>query len=153
MPHSRLFALRPRDAPQEAPPDARGTAPRRVLIVEDDDAICSSLGEALRERGFDVSTASNGREALERLRGAPPPSAIVLDLMMPVMDGWDFRQEQLQDPALRPIPVVVVTAAGFSSESIRTQFGNVVLISKPVPILDLVDALGRACDPTSSSPA
>jgi CheY-like chemotaxis protein len=122
-----------------------------VLIVEDDAAICSSLGEALRDEGFDVSTAANGREALERLRGGPPPSAIVLDLMMPVMDGWDFRQQQLLDPVLSPVPVVVVTAAGFSSESIKTQFGNVVLISKPVPILDLLEALSRACDPTSSA--
>jgi CheY-like chemotaxis protein len=125
----------------------RSSPSRRVLIVEDDPAICSSISEALREEGFDVATAAHGRAALELLRTAPRPSAIVLDLMMPVMDGWDFRHEQLRDPALKDIPVVVVTAAGFSVDTVRTQFGNVALISKPVPYLDLLEALGRACTP------
>jgi CheY-like chemotaxis protein len=124
-----------------------------VLIVEDDDAICSSLGEALEEEGFDVETAANGRDALELLRTGKTPSAIVLDLMMPVMDGWDFRHEQLRDPALRDIPIVVVTAAGFSNGSIRMQFGDVTLIPKPVSFFDLLAAVRAACSPTSPESA
>ena len=151
MSQSGLFILRPEEAVPGAARDEAASPSRRVLIVEDDAAICSSLSEALQDEGFNVTTAKNGSEALDLLRTAPPPSAIVLDLMMPVMDGWDFRNEQLRNPALKDIPVVVVTAAGFSVESIYTQFGNVVLIRKPVPYLDLLEALGRACAPKPSA--
>ena len=111
----------------------------------------ASLTETLVEEGFEVEAAANGREGLERLRSGPRPAAIILDLMMPVMDGWDFRNEQLKDPVLREIPVVVVTAAGFSLATIRMQFGDVALVPKPVPLPDLLDAIGRVCDATSSA--
>jgi CheY-like chemotaxis protein len=120
-------------------------SPHRVLIVEDDDAIRESLAEGLRENGLKVAVAEHGREALAILRTEPPPSAIVLDLMLPVMDGWDFRHEQLNDPALRDIPVVVITATGFSANTIRKQLGDVGVIAKPVRQLDLLDLLNRAC--------
>jgi CheY-like chemotaxis protein len=99
----------------------------------------------LQANGFDVATAANGSEALGLLRSTPRPAAILLDLMMPVMDGWDFRQVQLADSQLRDVPVVVVTAAGFSEETIRLQFGDVEVIPKPVPYLTLLAALGRVC--------
>jgi DNA-binding response OmpR family regulator len=146
MSDSGVFALRSTEPGQGS--DTVAPARRRVLIVEDDAAICSSLGEALQEEGFDVDTAENGREALELLGSGTPPSAIVLDLMMPVMDGWDFRHEQLKNAALKDIPVVVITAAGFSVETIRTQFGDVTLIPKPVSFLDLLAALRAASSPT-----
>ena len=126
--------------------------PVSVLLVEDDLPIRDSLGEALAEEGFDVSTAGNGAEALERLRSGRRPSVIVLDLMMPVMDGWDFRQEQLGDPALRDIPVVIVSAVGFSGETIRMQFGDVAVFTKPVPYLDLLVVLRRAGGPPVAPP-
>jgi len=119
-------------------------SPAGVLLVEDDVAIVNSLGEALRDEGLEVAVAENGREALEILRSGFRPFAIVLDLMMPVMDGWDFRYEQLRDPALRAIPVVIITATGFSADTIRAQFGNVDLLSKPVPYPELLDLLDRA---------
>jgi len=142
MSHSGLHVLRP----PGAAPDAAARdhlSPPRLLFVEDDSAIRESLGEALQEDGFEVVAAANGREALEHLRNGARPSAILLDLMMPVMDGWDFRRAQLDDPSLRDIPVVVVSASGFSPETIRTQFGDVELIPKPVPYLELLEALGR----------
>ena len=120
-----------------------------VLLIEDDEEIVSSLSEALREDELEVASASNGREALQMLRDGLRPTAIVLDLMMPVMDGWDFRQEQLRDPALKDIPVVVITATGFSENTVRMQLGKVALLPKPVPYLDLLAFLGRACDPSS----
>ncbi|HXU03535.1 MAG TPA: response regulator [Polyangia bacterium] len=145
MSHNGLSVPRPDETGPEAPAEAVPSSSRAVLVVEDDQAISTSLSEALREEGFAVTTAGNGRDALELLRAGQPPSAIILDLMMPVMDGWDFRHAQLHDPALKDIPVVVVTAAGFSAETIRMQFGNVVMIPKPVAYLDLLDALDRAC--------
>jgi CheY-like chemotaxis protein len=148
MAQSGLSFPRPIDAPRWAPGKVPPPPSRRVLIVEDDSAIRGALTDALQDEGFDVATAANGRQALERLRGGPLPAAIVLDLMMPVMDGWDFRNAQLQDPRLRQIPVVVVTAAGFSVDTVRTQFGDVALVPKPVEFFDLVSALERACDRT-----
>ena len=65
--------------------------------------------------------------------------------MMPVMDGWDFRREQLNDPSLRDIPVLVVSASGSSPERLRLQLGDVELIPKPVPYAQLLAALGRVC--------
>src|SRR5690349_3166740 len=93
MPDSGFAVSRPEGA-RGAAPDREPSASGRVLIVDDDAAICLSLGDSLRDDGFDVTTAANGSEALEVLRTSPPPSAIILDLMMPVMDGWDFRNEQ-----------------------------------------------------------
>jgi CheY-like chemotaxis protein len=150
MSHSGLHLLRPNDAADEAFGEVRPSRPR-LLLAEDDAAIRDSLGDALREDGFEVVAAANGREALELLRNGPRPSAILLDLMMPVMDGWDFRREQMDDPSLRDIPVLIVSASGFSPETIRLQFGNVELIPKPVPYHELLVVLGRACGSTASA--
>jgi CheY-like chemotaxis protein len=75
----------------------------------------------------------------------------LLDVMMPVMDGWDFRYIQLNDPALRNIPVLLVTASGFSPETIRKQFGDVELIRKPIRYAALRETLRRVCGPDSSA--
>ena len=116
-----------------------------MLLVEDDEATRKALAEALHGDGFEVVTAANGREALESLRQGLRPSAILLDVMMPVMDGWDFRRLQLNDPSLREIPVLVITASGFSLETIRLQFGDVELFPKPIHYGELVRAVRRAC--------
>jgi CheY-like chemotaxis protein len=151
MAHSGLNLLRPVEAAGKAAAERLCVRAPRILLVEDDDAVRESLSELLRDEGFEVVTARNGREALEHLRAGRRPTAILLDLMMPVMDGWDFRQHQLRDPALRDIPVVVVTATGFSAETIRTQFGSVDTLPKPVPYLELLDVLGRANGRTASA--
>ena len=153
MSHSGLSLLRDAHAVENGPTSAGAWTRRSILVVDIDLAIRDSLKSALQEEGFDVLTAANGCEALEVLRAGERPSAILLDLMMPVMDGWDFRQERLADPALRDIPVLIVTAAGFSSESVRTQFGDLALFSKPVPWADLVDFLERVCSPISRPPS
>ncbi|HET9598138.1 MAG TPA: response regulator [Anaeromyxobacteraceae bacterium] len=85
-------------------------APRRVLVVDDDPDIRSLISEMLSATGYEVSTAQHGREALELLR-AQPFGLVVLDLMMPVMTGWEFREAQLRDPEIAGVPVVVVSAA------------------------------------------
>jgi CheY-like chemotaxis protein len=105
----------------------------RVLVVDDDASFRSALREQLETEGYSVVEAANGLAALGRLRGGLRPTVIVFDLMMPVMDGWDFRDGQLNDPELRDIPVVLVTAAGFSRSSLRTQFGAIEVVAKPLP--------------------
>jgi CheY-like chemotaxis protein len=84
------------------------------------------------------------------MRDRPRPGAILLDGMMPVvMDGWDFRHVQLNDPSLRDIPVLLITASGFSLDTIRLQFGNVELIRKPINYAALLESIDRACRPAS----
>jgi CheY-like chemotaxis protein len=84
-----------------------------VLIIDDDAAIQETLGEFLSECGFEVVTARDGADALAVLeRTTPRPDVILLDLVMPVMDGYQFRQRQLADPSLMSIPVLIVTGHG-----------------------------------------
>src|SRR5262245_16584762 len=82
---------------------------KRILVVDDDQATRQGMACLLEAEGYDVAEAANGSEALSRLRGEPLPTLIVLDLMMPGMDGFQFRSEQERDPALGRIPVVIVS--------------------------------------------
>ena len=86
------------------PPPARPS----VLVVDDDEDLRTIIQDVLEDQGFAVATAANGREALDMLlRGEAAPALILLDLTMPVMDGWAFRREQRQVPRLAQIPVVL----------------------------------------------
>src|SRR5687767_8264318 len=84
---------------------------RTVMVVDDDDAIREALEDVLGDEGYDVIGASDGQQALELLHGEKRPSAILVDLWTPVMDGWKFLDTLLADPRLSRIPLVVLTAA------------------------------------------
>src|SRR5690606_10740757 len=90
--------------------------PKKILIVEDDPEIREALVELLESEGYWVDCKINGQDALDYLqeeaspRGKGLPSIILLDLMMPVMDGWRFRAEQQKDPVLNQVPIVVMSA-------------------------------------------
>jgi len=81
-----------------------------VLIVEDDADLRDMMSQMLSLEGFAAVTAANGLEALEYLHGTAAPKLILLDLMMPVMDGWEFQRERRRNPALANVPVVVLSA-------------------------------------------
>src|SRR5580765_7552213 len=81
-----------------------------VLIVEDDEDLRDMMAQMLTIEGFNAATAANGREALDYLHSTGKPNVILLDLMMPVMDGWEFRRQQKADPELAPVPVIVLSA-------------------------------------------
>jgi CheY-like chemotaxis protein len=123
-----------------AEPRARACA--GVLVIEDDADILRAVVQVLEDEGYVVTAAENGRVALAALRapGARPPCVILLDLMMPVMDGWAFRAEQLRDPALAPIPVIVLTADGNAAEKAVLMNGAGAL-RKPVELLTLLAAI------------
>ncbi|MGB7622425.1 MAG: response regulator [Terriglobia bacterium] len=87
-----------------------------VMIIDDNQAVLEVLGNLLRHQGYTVSTAADGAEALAYLRKNGAPSLILLDLMMPVMNGWQFRAEQLKDPVLRSVPTVILSSI-FNIES------------------------------------
>jgi two-component system, cell cycle sensor histidine kinase and response regulator CckA len=87
---------------------------RRILVVEDDPDLRESLADVLEAKGHDVTTAVDGREALDTMRRVRP-DVVILDLMMPVMDGWAFRVEQRRDPLLADTPIVALSASESSS--------------------------------------
>jgi CheY-like chemotaxis protein len=80
-----------------------------VLIVEDDTDLRETLVDLLQVEGYRTAEAANGREALARLGQAGPPCLVLLDLMMPVMNGWELREQMRQDPALASVPVAILT--------------------------------------------
>lgn len=113
-----------------------------ILVVDDDPDIRDSLREVLEDEGYGVSCVSNGREALQYLKSASTqPCVILLDLMMPVMDGWQFRREQKQDPSIANIPLVVITATGKRPVLIDAA----ELVMKPLDLNRLFEAIERYC--------
>lgn len=117
--------------------------PHTVLVVEDDPDVRSALAELLSGEGYDVATTSDGGEALDTLRAGLQPSVILLDLMMPNVDGWDFRRAQLDDPKLAGVPVVLLTASGFQPDSMRSERGRLEMLPKPVQAHVLLDTVAR----------
>jgi CheY-like chemotaxis protein len=87
---------------------------RFVLIVDDDPDLLDVTSFVIENEGMAVETAKNGAEALALLRGGRLPRLVLLDLMMPVMNGWEFLDEVAKDPSLKVIPIVVLTAADHS---------------------------------------
>ena len=125
-----------------------------VLVVDDDLDIRSAMIDILEEHGFEATGAINGKDALDKLRASPDekrPCLIVLDLMMPVMDGVTFRTEQLKSPELASIPVVVVTAYREIADVAIMKIND--FLRKPLNIDDLIAAAKRYCDPLGTMPA
>jgi len=116
-----------------------------ILVVEDDADIRESLAALLRAEGYTVSTAENGRAAYDLLRRARTlPEVILLDLMMPVMDGWHFRVTQVQDSALADIPVVVLSGAGNVAQE-AAALGVAGYVAKPFDVDSLLGVVQNTC--------
>ena len=118
--------------------------PDVVLIVDDHDDIRESLGELLTDEGYGVALAANGREALHYLRANDPPCLILLDLMMPVMNGYEFRSLQRQDPNLAGIPVAVVSGREDAAMS-AAEMHAVRCLVKPVDLDALLQTVASHC--------
>ena len=113
-----------------------------ILVVEDDIDLRETLSEALRFEGYNVVGVEHGQAALRHLDSGARPCAILLDLMMPVMDGWTFRQEMLKKPSLAGIPVVVMTAA--TAARVAAVTADLVLY-KPLHMDSVVAAVQQHC--------
>jgi CheY-like chemotaxis protein len=117
---------------------------RFILVVDDDHDIRDSIVELLEDHGYRAIGASNGVEALGVLReSAAPPCLILLDLMMPVMDGREFREVQVKNPAWNKIPVIVISAYGNVEQQAREL--DVDHMRKPLTLRPLMDAVRRHC--------
>jgi CheY-like chemotaxis protein len=115
-----------------------------ILVVDDNTKIRDVIKESLNFMGYSVSLASNGLEALHILEEEPKPHLILLDLMMPVMDGWEFRMRQQQDPQISQIPTVVITADGNSTLNAKLM-GAERGISKPFEMEELLEVVAKYC--------
>lgn len=123
---------------------------KSILIVEDNEDIRDSLEEALKMEGYRAYSVKNGAEALEALKRMPGPALILLDMMMPGMDGWSFLEAQKQDHVLATLPVVVVSALtaarALSHGEQPTQ--AVGYLQKPVSIEPLLEIVEQHCEKT-----
>src|SRR5438128_12640939 len=111
-----------------------------VLVVEDDVRALDALTELLEASGYSVLRAQNGQEALEATKCSPPPKLILLDLSMPVMDGWEFLRHQRREPSIASIPVIVITALVSAIPA-----GAKALLTKPINVNRLLSLVERYC--------
>lgn len=113
--------------------------------MEDDTDLRESLSQALRDHGFTVTQAGNGQQALDLLRSGIRPGVILLDLMMPVLSGWELRDALRQDPALAKIPQLVISAYMDEAEQVVLALPPDDCIRKPFHLRILIDAIERHC--------
>lgn len=111
-----------------------------ILVVEDSAFTRESLRALLEGEGYRVICAANGREALDQLHDAESPCVILLDLDMPVMDGWQFRREQCRDPALARIAVILISGED-NLEQIAASLGVAGYLPKPLEVGNLLATL------------
>ncbi|HXG54084.1 MAG TPA: response regulator [Vicinamibacterales bacterium] len=111
-----------------------------VFIVEDDPDTREMLSRFLEMEGYRIESAGNGQEALDRFAEGAEADVILLDLMMPVMDGWQFRTRQVEDSRLCKIPTIVVSASG---RDLMAQISADAYVAKPID--DLLTRVAQFC--------
>ena len=129
-----------------APYDCAQRGPGRVLVVDDDEGVRSVMTRQLTHAGFDVIAAQSAAEGLEILREDDSIRIVLLDMIMPAMDGWGFRQAQLADPALASIPAIVLTGASLPT-LVHAQLQAADYLLKPVGRDHLVSVVSNYCEP------
>lgn len=117
-------------------------AHRPVLIVEDDADLREMMAQLLALEGYVATTVANGLEALEYLERGDKPDVILLDLMMPVMDGWEFRRQQQSDPAVANVPVIILSAI---DQRRAADVDAVAFLKKPLDFDRLLELVRRFC--------
>ena len=121
-----------------------------VLLIEDDRDIREDLAALLESEGYKVTQASNGQDALERLKGRAAPCIILLDLMMPVMNGWEFLRKYKCESPVTQVPVVIMSAARDASD-VAGKLGAQAFLSKPFEIETILAVVGRVASEASHS--
>ncbi len=121
------------------------SAKHRVLVVDDEEMIRESIVEILEDSGYQPIAAVDGRDALAKLKTANPrPCVILLDLMMPGMNGWSFREQQRGDPELAPIPVIILSANPDLASNAR-DLDVADYLEKPLRVAALLERVRHHC--------
>ena len=115
---------------------------KKILIIEDNPDISKALYEVLSDSGFQIETASNGKEGLDHIINRDPPDLILLDLFLPVMNGQEFRLRQMKIPYLCKIPVIVMSADACVRSRCR-QMNVEHFLKKPFELSDLLDLVNH----------
>ena len=124
---------------------------KHVLLVEDDPELREALAQVLSDEGYRLSGVRNGLEAIRSLQDGDRPGVILLDLSMPVVNGWEFRIHQKRTPSMADIPVVVITAGHYSREEIA-WLEPAAFLQKPIDLQRLLDTVRRYCgEPQATS--
>jgi CheY-like chemotaxis protein len=136
--------------PADRQPRPKNTlsAPPLILLVEDDFILRSALSEMLRDEGYGVECAANGVEGLRRLLLPPRPALVLLDIMMPHMDGLTFRSTQLALPAVADIPAIVISAVGPGRGAAGLAFAHT--FTKPINTDQLLVSIREVLTPPES---
>src|SRR5215471_8629040 len=116
--------------------------PSEVLIVEDDAALREALAQVLTDEGYELLSARDGLEAVNFLKKGHRPDVILLDLSMPVVNGWEFRMFQKRDRDLADIPVILITAGGYTQEEVAWLEPSAML-HKPLDLPELLSVIRR----------
>ncbi len=117
---------------------------QQILVVEDDAALREALSQVLADEGYDLLSARDGLEAVNCLKKGNRPDVILLDLSMPVVNGWEFRMFQKRDPDLARIPVILITAGGYTREEVAWLEPS-ALLPKPLDLPFLLSAVRKFC--------
>jgi CheY-like chemotaxis protein len=112
-----------------------------ILVVEDDEDIRNAIVDLLEAEGYQTESAVNGKDALDRLAHIPKPCLVLLDMMMPIMNGRQFLDAIMKDSLLAPIPVLVVSAIADKSNSV----GSVGFLKKPIDIDVVLNVVSQYC--------
>ena len=127
--------------------NTQASSDKSILIVEDDIDVRETLSEVLTDEGYKITAFSGGRAALEHLRKATTlPALILLDLMMPNMDGWEFRAEQRRNAEVPRVPTVILSADGNVEQNMESLQADGYL-RKPIHIKTLLQLVERFCGP------
>ena len=115
-----------------------------VLVIDDDAEIRQALIDILEDEDYVVRAAANGKEALDIVATGPCPDVILLDVMMPVMDGWHFLSARLRHPRLVEVPIIIISA-GTEAETEARKVGACQVIKKPLHVDDLIHRIEDCC--------
>lgn len=113
---------------------------KTILVVEDDDVTRAGFGMVLTDHGYMVGLAANGQEALDYVQGHGPPDLIVLDMLLPGVDGWHFLKRR--DARTASVPVLIVTALGIASKQWAASLGAAGWLPKPIDLTVLMEKVG-----------
>lgn len=113
-----------------------------ILVVEDDDDIRNALVDLLETEGYSTESAVNGKDALDKLASIPKPCLVLLDMMMPIMNGREFLDTVMKDSHLAPIPVLIVSAV---ADKTNTE-GSVGFLKKPIDIEVVLKVVAQYCE-------
>lgn len=117
-----------------------------ILIVEDDEDIRNAMIDVLESEGYKTESAINGKDALEKLAKISKPCLVLLDMMMPIMNGREFLDQVMKDAKLAPIPVMIVSAV---ADKTNTE-GAIGFLKKPIDIDLVLDIVAQYCDESRS---